>query len=229
MNRGTILNLVFNQCREQAIVGNIGELLIQAVDSNSLAKRRSIFIAGVNQQQLNEIEQNSNDHLRNNGIYIATTYLHGTADQPSYNTQAISLTDNKLENNWRCRLIQRDQIDFTEEHQFNNLVMKSVWRIIVTKRDGEYFVRRDIHPFLWSPGYSVSGFDQFGQQVRKELDYLNDRQRPIDELNDHVRGFAARHGEAFQEVGMEFQINELRNGFNRHTDQLLEAFADYFA
>jgi len=98
-----------------------------------------------------------------------------------------------------------------------NQILRSWWRIIVTRRglpDGrdEYFVRHDIYPFLFSPGFSAAGFDLWESQVQSKLRTIATRALDNwDSLKIFV-GDANDNPPNFEEVlDVEFDQNHLAN------------------
>lgn len=117
--------------------------------------------------------------------------VHGASDdtrdliwaliQPDFNIEAEKVFPNvetisgrggiKPFENWRGRVLRASEI--TTETDPTKL-LRSWWRLVVTRRallnqSAEYFVRHDISPTFYSPGYSVAGGQEWKDAVRSNL------------------------------------------------------------
>lgn len=233
MRRGSVLNLAVQECKKQGATGLFGELLIRPMEDSVRAKRRSIFVIGGTLADLERITQEAQVTLGANADYEAVCSTHGTIEAPDFSEEYISLSDTRLENNWRCRMIRLGQIDFTNAEQFQKLALSATWRLVVTRKGGEFFVRHDLFPVIWSPGYSVPGFTDLTSSIGHEMDFFGNRQsRLFDDHNDILKVYAGDEGGAFQELAIAgmplLRINQIQTAAGNFRDQVLAALRAHF-
>jgi hypothetical protein len=233
MRRSSVLSQVVQECKKQGITGLLGEVLIRPTEDAVRAKRRSIFIVGATQADLERITEESRTTLGDNADYEAAFCTHGTIEAPNFSEQLISLSDTRLENNWRCRMIRLNQINFTNADQFQKLVLSATWRLVVTRRGAEFFVRHDIFPVLWSPGYSVAGFPDLNSSIGHEMDFFANRQsRFFDDHNDVLKVFAGDAGAEFHELTVaghqQLRISQIQITEGNFRVEVLAALREHF-
>lgn len=236
MRRSSVLNAVIQECKKQGVTGPLGELIVWPTDDSVRAKRRSIFIVGSGgEHDIRFAAEQCETVLSANGnpTYRATHHFHGTIENPIFSDDPISLSDTKLENNWRSRLVRLNQIDFANREQVYKLVLSATWRLVVTMRNNEFFVRHDIYPVIWSPGFSVGGTQDLGSAIGHEMDFFGNRSsRLFDEHSDILKVFAGEAGGVFNELTVgghqQLRINEIQNAPGNFRDEVLAALRGNF-
>ena len=228
MNRGSILNLVLDQCRKQDVHGRVDELVIKALPDFTTAKQRSVFIVGGTPEGIAEIQENTRERLLDHPQYEMVFLHHGTVEKPKFDTSQIPLSLNRLENNFRCRLLRFGQMDFRSSEEFSKFIMRSTWRVLITKREEEFFVRRDIYPTLWHPGSSIAGIEQYSKALDRELRILTDAGM-VDNFSDVIKCFANSTGEQFREIDNgEVNVSILETNFDAIFTRLDRSYRDFW-
>ncbi|MBK8202611.1 MAG: hypothetical protein IPK68_09955 [Bdellovibrionales bacterium] len=155
-----------------------------AVDQDDQSYMRNLIVLNANEETQNILEQ-----LIEEDFAVLDSRVFDTVDaiqgQGSF----------RIWENWRGRVLQANQI---VEGADTNQILRSWWRIMVTRRNlvsgqVEYFVRHDIYPFLFSPGFSAAGFDGWQDQVQSELRIIGNR--AVDNW-DSLKVFVGRAVEA---------------------------------
>lgn len=200
MNRLNILKGTHKFLIEKGHAENICEFIIepQYIDEYEVKFRRSLMITNIEDQYLflNQIRGCGVEVLDSNFKY------YQNVDQ-ILESDLIDLNDYSLENNWRGRIL-RNGIDFgpqTSPERLKELLLDSLWRLIITKHESQYFSKYNLHPVFYYPGDSVGGVDNFELGINQFVEYIL-KSKKLDPDFDQVVFFALnRH---FEETGSSF-------------------------
>lgn len=194
MKRETVLKVVNRFLTQNDLNGQLFEILINPQERPNgfppITKRRSVFIVNLNDYAAFA------DFCAHRHLTIAD---HQIYQNPGaiLTSRLINLNDNSIENNWRGRILRFGQTgDFTLETaqpQFEQIFLKSFWRLIISYVGNEYFGKHDIVPLFYHPGSSVGGSEDFMYAVEgiaKFLDRGRAYGRPVaDPDYDYVKVF----------------------------------------
>lgn len=88
-------------------------------------------------------------------------------------SKLISQNARELSLNWRGRFYKwEDLISCKNKEEFDEKVLASYWRLIITKKDDDYFTRHEISPTYYNPGHSTGGLKDFKDGIESFLKYL---------------------------------------------------------
>ncbi len=168
MKRSFILQEIATTLGKSNLHGPIGEIRISAMTKSG--KSRSIFFA---ECQIEAVEA----HLQSIRTYLDANYpeqyfcAHAQFASPDVMlAEGVPGMDRSaVENNWRCRLMRPEQLLIGTPALLKENALDSIWRTFVIRDPANYFVRHDIFPAIWYPGYSVPGFPDFRSGLRSAL------------------------------------------------------------
>jgi len=189
MNRRRLLLEIQKHLKVKKISSGYLEFLLEPSDSAEL-RRRTVFVVGVSEGESTDI-QNKFSTAVGDEFKVEIYYSPNVED--IINSALIKAEDNSIENNWRGRILKRDQINKAPEH-LKELLLTSTWRMMIQfGREGEYFGRHDIVPALWDPGYSIPGTKDFKRCISQTLEYLSSRtNRTLDMKYDLLECFGLK-------------------------------------
>lgn len=192
MKRKNILKGLHSFLAEQNNVGKLLEVLVlpQVVNNSDLEFRRSIIFTNVdNSEQLL-------DKINDAGILIDDCNYRNYQDVDQIlESDLIDLEDYSLENNWRCRIL-RDGTDFTlntPSDEFSSLLLKSYWRLVITRHGKRYFPKYNLQPVFYYPGDSVGEMEDFKKGISQFVEYIF-KSKKLDVNFDYVKFFSINRG-----------------------------------
>lgn len=161
-----------------------------------ITKRRLLFVTGL---QRND-QQRLTDFMADHNV-AAECFHHRNLD--AFDVNPDEVTDEfSLENNFRGRVLRAGE-DFNwnySEAQFDSAFLKSIFRLILSKVNDDYFGRHDIAPIFFNPGHSTAGFPDFLGAVQGMVKYLNHGRRvgrtPADPDFDYINVFVSNQVDA---------------------------------
>lgn len=188
MERKVILKMVVDNLKKAELKGGVTELLLEPKQPGN--KRRSIFFADTDKEGASQIHWDI--------FYSELTMQHFEPELQFYEnldelgkSTFLPLNLNKLENNWRGRLFRADATSLSDETRIRKSLLESTWRVIITRDSEEnFYVRHDIYPAFYLPGFSVAGFPQFKDSLASSIDAIirNDG-RLVDKDFDTIKFF----------------------------------------
>lgn len=231
MNRGSILLRLQKHLLDVVPGQSISEFLLESVDDEH--KSRSVFITGMVDQNASdvvfgEIERLIGDHAP---FYTVQHWFSNDIADLMQN-ELVPHSSNRFENNWRSRLMTTQQLNIDDEETLVlERLMQSTWRIVITQGPQlDYFVRHDIFPTLWDPGYSIAGFSEYRNQIHSSLEALlvERPRRRLDLEFDVIKCFAKGPGQNhFTQVGTVITANDLIQNPAQIEDQIRGHFDGY--
>lgn len=236
MRKGKILRVIKNELEKSDRLNN-PLLEIQLSPLYEGGKTRLAFCI---------LEDNNRDDLEN--LITAATQEHFNVEYVFHNNidEAIVNFDGDdsviIENNWRGRLFHREHIINRNTDEAKAFLLKSYWRIIVTRNTGNYFVRTDIFPFFWSHGHSTGNSENYIETVSKNLQNLKDNKGyRVDPIYDVIKVFAKKDqigtftpmnysplGEATNIIS-EVDLGELNINYDEKATNALAHLDNYFS
>jgi len=113
--------------------------------------------------------------FKNFGISLSDDHIRRYSNKSDLvSSDLISVDQLNLTNNWRGRLIKWSKLSsISGRDDFEKTILKSYWRLIVTKNSDDFFTRHEITPYYYSPGYSTAGFDSFKSGIDSFLKFLD--------------------------------------------------------
>ncbi|CBW25701.1 hypothetical protein BMS_0803 [Halobacteriovorax marinus SJ] len=192
MKRKNILKGLHKFLAKQDSVGELLEILVlpQVVNNSDLDLRRSIVFTNVdNPEQLL-------DKINDAGILIEDRNHRTYQDVDQIlESDLIDLGDYSLENNWRCRIL-REGTDFTlntPNDELSNLLLKSYWRLVITRHEDRYFPKYNLQPVFYYPGDSVGEMEDFKKGISQFVEYIL-KSKKLDVNFDYVKFFSIDRG-----------------------------------
>ncbi|MGE3756969.1 MAG: hypothetical protein AB7H97_04395 [Pseudobdellovibrionaceae bacterium] len=208
-----------------------------------IMKRRSILFVGLEENRRDELVT----FLQNNGLDadLTTVDYHGSLDSLANQNNRILITDTKIENNWRGRVLRFPE-DFTFQtngDDFERLFLRSYFRLIISRVNGEFFGKHDISPQFYSPGSSTAGFEDFRSSVESSIKFVirgrDTEWRTADPHFDFFKVFISLgEGQAYLNVNIfnqaQVSVQEIFHLIDQDqvggvTDQIYNAISQHFA
>jgi hypothetical protein len=172
-----------------------------------IEKRRSVFITQLPQADQHQLL----DLLDRNDIADREIRFYANLNDLEH-SDLIDRESFEIENNWRGRILRFGQ-DFNwqiDEAEFQRVMLKSFFRLILSRVNGEYFGKHDIAPVFYNPGQSTAGFDDFRGPVEGVVKFINRGREygrcPADPYFDVLRVFVTiGMGQAYQQLNINQQ------------------------
>ncbi|MBK7889302.1 MAG: hypothetical protein IPJ84_00170 [Bdellovibrionales bacterium] len=169
------------------------------------------------------------------------TFIEPYADLAALQqSNRIDVNESRLETNWRGRVLRFGagadaDFDFNSPADvFERMFLKSYFRLIISKVNGDYFGKHDISPIFFSPGSSTAGFEDFKYAVDGVVKFVTRGAGtpwcPADPDFDYLKAFVSRdRGVPYQNIRLankdEISIRDL---FEMVKDRGVDAIVNQF-
>lgn len=88
-------------------------------------------------------------------------------------SELIAPNARDLSLNWRGRFYKWEDLNISgSKVDFDEKVLASYWRLIITRKDDDYFTRYEISPTYYNPGHSTAGQKDFRGGINSFLKFL---------------------------------------------------------
>lgn len=167
MKRDDLLKFLANHFQRSTIGYPIFEVYLGPRQSKKISVSRTVMIGGDTTTE--KIIRIFGHHHVIVDIGCVAEYKNG---DELIESRLISRSSSGPEINWRGRLLKWSDLENINAGQFEEKVFSSYWRLLVTRRDADYFTRFEMSPSYYSPGHSTPGFPNYKKQIAEFVRYL---------------------------------------------------------